>query len=65
MNMTSHEELPTTVTSRDTILTKITEDYIIHVSEENEGTVTKPISQILSRTKKRIQGYFPKLDDFF
>ena len=40
------------------------EDYITQVSEENEGRVTKKLSQEFSRTENRILGALARLDDF-
>ena len=42
----------------------ITEDYIAQVSEENEGRVSKKLSQEFSRTDSRILGALSKLDYF-
>ena len=39
------------------------EDYIIQVSEEIEGRVTKKLSQEFSRTENRILGALARLDD--
>ena len=40
------------------------EDYITQVSEENEGRVTKKLTQDFSRTENRISGALARLDDF-
>ena len=40
------------------------EDYIAQVSEENEGRVTKKLSQDFCRTENRILGALARLDDF-
>ena len=40
------------------------EEYITHVSEENEGRVTKRLSKEFSRTKNPILGALARLDDF-
>ena len=40
------------------------EDYISHVSEENEGKVTTKLFQEFSRAESRILGVLSRLDDF-
>ena len=40
------------------------EDYIIQVSEEVEGRVTKKMSQKFSRTENRIPGSLARVNDF-
>ena len=40
------------------------EDYTTHFFEENEGTVTKKLSQEFSRTENSILGVLSRLDDF-
>ena len=39
-------------------------DYITQVPEENEGRVTKKLSQEFSRTENRMLGALARLDDF-
>ena len=43
----------------------MTEEYIVQVSEEIEGSVTKKLSQDFSRMESRILGTLSKLDEFF
>ena len=50
--------------SRNTSVPKINEEYIIQVSEEIEGRVTKKLSQEFSRTESRILGALSKLNEF-
>ena len=49
---------------RDAALPRINEDYIIQMSKEIEGRVTKKMSQELSRTMSRILGALSKLNEF-
>ena len=42
----------------------VTEDYVVQVSEEIEGRVTRKLSQQFSRTESRILGALSKLDEF-
>ena len=50
--------------SQNTLDPKMAQEYISQVSEEIEGRVTKKLSKEFSRTKSRILGALPKLDEF-
>ena len=58
------EEHPRSGQSRNTSVPRINEEYITKVSEENEGRVSKKLSQEFSRTEPRILGALSKLDEF-
>ena len=51
--------------ARHGIVFRIQEDYINHVSEKIEGSLTKKLSQKFSRVDSRILGALSKLDEFF
>ena len=60
----TQEEHPGNGQSRNTSVPRINEEYITQVSEEIEGRVSTKLSQELSRTKSRILGALPQLDEF-
>ena len=60
----TQEEHPRNGQSRNTSVTRINEESISQVSEENEGRVTKKLSQDFSRTESLILGVLSKLDEF-
>ena len=61
----TQEEHPRNGQSRNTSVPSNNEEYIIQVSEEIEGRVTKKLSQEFSRKESRILGALSKLDEFF
>ena len=64
INRENHDEQPRNSQARDTNFPRIKEDYIIQMSEETEGRVTKKLSQEFSGTESRILGALSKLDEF-
>ena len=60
----TQEENPRNGQSQNTFVPRINEEYITQVFEEIEGSVTKKLSQELSRTESRILGALSKLDEF-
>ena len=60
----TQEEHPRNGQSRNTSVPKVNEEYILQVSEEIEGRVTKKLSQEFSRTESRILGALSDLDEF-
>ena len=60
----TQEEHPRNSQSRNTLVPRISEEYITQVSEEIEGRVTKKLSQEFSRTESRTLGALSKLDEF-
>ena len=60
----TQEENPRTGQSRNTSVPRINEEYIIQVSEEIEGRVSKKLSQEFSRIESRILGALTKLDEY-
>ena len=58
------EEHPRSNLAQNLNVPRSQEDYITQVSEENEGSVTKKLSQEFSRTKNRILVALARLDDF-
>ena len=60
----TQEEHPRNGQSRNTSVPRINEEFITQVSEENEGRVTKKLSQEFSRTESRILDGLSKLDEF-
>ena len=51
--------------SRNTSVPRITEEYITHVFDDNEGKVTRKLSQEFSRTDSHILGSPFTLDELF
>ena len=64
LNKENCEELPRSNLAENSNVPRSQEDYITKVSEENEGGVTKKLSQEFSRTKNRIVGALARLNDF-
>ena len=60
----TQEKHPRNGQSRNTSVPRINEEYIIQVSEEIEGRVTKKLSQEFSGTESLILGSLSKLDKF-
>ena len=60
----TQEEHPRNGQSRNTSVSRNNEEFIIQVSEEIEGRVTKILSQEFRRTQSRILGAPSKLDEF-
>ena len=58
------EEHPGSGLARDSGAPRSQEAYITQFSEENEGIVTKRLSNEFSRTENRIIGALARLDDF-
>ena len=57
------QEHPRNGQSGNTSVRRINKEFITHVFEENEGRVTKKLSQKFSRTESRIWGALSKLDE--
>ena len=64
LNEENCEEQPRRNLVQNSNVSRSQEDYIIQVSEEIEGRVTKKLSQEVSRTENRILGALARLDDF-
>ena len=64
LNKENCEEHPRSNLAQNSTAPISQEDYITHVSEEIEGSVTKKLSQEFSRTENRILGALARLDDF-
>ena len=64
LNKENCEEHPRSNLVQNSNVPRSQEDYITQVSEENEGRVTKKLSQQFSRTENRILGALARLDDF-
>ena len=60
----TQEEHPRNGQSRNTSVPRINEEYIIQLSEEIEGRVSKKLSQEFSTTESRILGALSILDEF-
>ena len=65
LNKENCEEHPRVNLAQNSNIPRSQEDYIIQVSEEIEGKVTKSLSKEFSRTENRILGALARLDDFF
>ena len=63
-NKENCEELHSRNLAQNSNVPRSQENYITQVSEENEGRVTKKLSQEFSRTEIRILGTLARLDDF-
>ena len=59
------EEHPRSGQSRNTSVTRNTDEYITQVSEDIEDRVINKLSQEFSRTESRLLGALSKLDEFF
>ena len=66
MNKENYEEHPRSNLAQNSNVPGSKEDYTSQVCEEieNEGRVTKKLSQEFSRTENRILGALSRLDDF-
>ena len=64
LNKENCEEHPRSNLASNSNVPRSQEDYKTQVSEENEGRVTKKLSQEFSRTENRILGALARLDDF-
>ena len=64
LNKKNCEEHPWSNLAQNSHAPRSQEDYITQVSEENEGRVTKKLSQEFSRTENRILGALARLDSF-
>ena len=64
LNKENCEEHPRSNLAQNSNVPRSQEDYITQVSEENEGRVTKKLSQEFSRTENRILGALARPDDF-
>ena len=60
----TQEENPRNGQSRNTSVSRISEEYITQVSEEIEGRITKKLSEEFSRIESRISDALSKLDEF-
>ena len=58
------QEYPRNNQSQNSAAPGIIEDYVVQVSEQIDGRVTKKLSQEFSRTKSRFLGALSKLDEF-
>ena len=56
LNKGNCEEHPRNNLAQNLVAPRSQEDYITHFSEENQGSVTKKLSQAFSRTENRILG---------
>ena len=63
IKMENCEEHPRSKLAQNSYVPRSQEGYIIQVSEEIEGRVTKKLSQECSRTENRILGALARLDD--
>ena len=63
-NKENCEEHPRTNLAKNSNVPRSQEDSITQVFEENEGRVTKKLSQEVSRTENRILGALAHIDDF-
>ena len=64
LNKENCEDHPRSNLAQNSNPPKSQEDYITQVSKENEGRVTKKLSQVFSRKENRILGALPRLEDF-
>ena len=64
LNKKNCEEHPRSNLAQNANAPRSQEEYITHVSEENEGRVTKRLSKEFSRTENRILGALARLDNF-
>ena len=64
LNKENCEEHPRSIMAQNSNVPRSHEDYRTQISEENEGRVTKKLSQDFSRTENRILGAVARLDDF-
>ena len=64
LNKVNCEELPRSNLAQNSSAPRSQEDYIFQVSEEIEGSVTKRLSKVFSRTENRILGALARLGDF-
>ena len=58
------QENTSKIQPQNKITSGMTEEYITQVSKENEGRLTKKLSQFFSRTESRILFALSKLDEF-
>ena len=64
LDMENCEEHHRSNLAQNSKVSRSQEDYITQLSEENEGRVTKRLSEEFSRTENRILGALARLDDF-
>ena len=64
LNRENCEEHPRSNLAQNSNVPRSQEDYITQVSEENEGIVTKKLSQKFSRMETHILSALSRLDDF-
>ena len=64
LNKENCEEHPRSNLAQNSSALRSQEDYIVQVSEEIEGRVSKRLSKEFSRTENRILGALARLDDF-
>ena len=64
LNKENCEEHSKSNSAQNSNVPRLQEDYIIQISEELEGRVTKKLSQEFTRTENRILGALARLDDF-
>ena len=64
LNEYNHEEHPRSNQARDTIVARSQKVFIMQVSEESEGRVTKKLSQEFNWTERRILGALCRFDAF-
>ena len=64
LNKENCEEPPRSNLSKNSNVPKSQVDYILQISEEIEGRVTKIMSQEFNRTENRILGALARLEDF-
>ena len=65
LNRENCDEHPRSKLAQNSNVPRSLEDHITQVSEENQGGVTKKLSQDFSRTENRILGALARLDDSF
>ena len=64
LNKENCEELPRRYLAQNSNVPRSEEVYITQISEENEGRVTKKLSQEFSRMENRVSGALSLVDDF-
>ena len=64
LNKENCEEHPRSNLAQNSNVPRSQKDYIIQVSEEIEGRVTKTLSKEFSRMENRILGALARVDDF-
>ena len=65
LNKKKCEDHPRSNLTQNLNVPRSQEEYITQVSTENEGRVTKKLSQEFSGTENRVLGALSRFDDFF